>query len=64
MERQFIDPYEIYTVQQLAKLLHLSRQSIYNMRSQGKLLPKPFKVGGAVRYRGEDVIQFIKDQQD
>lgn len=53
----------VYTPEQLAELLQVGKQTIYNKLSLGQRLPKCFRVGSRVRFMGSDVLAFIREQQ-
>ena len=46
-------------VKELSRLLAVSPRTIWRMQSHGKLLP-PIRVGGSVRWRAKDVVQWIE----
>jgi predicted DNA-binding transcriptional regulator AlpA len=62
MDKISLDATKIYTPVELAAILLLATQTIYNKLSKGQDLPKHFRVGTRVRFRGEDVIKFIENQ--
>ncbi|WP_144636092.1 helix-turn-helix domain-containing protein [Bordetella genomosp. 13] len=49
---------------QLATLLGISVQTIYNRRTRGDTLPPCMKVGGMVRYHPEDVRTWLTSQAE
>ncbi len=53
---------QIYTPEQLAALLQVGKQMIYNKLSRGEKLPRCFRVGNRVRFMGSDVVKFIEEQ--
>ena len=48
----------LLTVQQVAKLLQVSPRSVWRLRSAGEI-PEPVKIGGAVRWIGEEIHRWI-----
>lgn len=54
---------QIYTPEQLAALLQVGKQTIYNKLSRGEKLHRCFRVGNRVRFMGSDVVKFIREQQ-
>lgn len=54
---------EIYTAKELAEILQISQQTIYNKISLGQKLPRHFRVGNRVRFQGYEVIKFIEEQK-
>ena len=61
--RQGIVPGRIYTVPELAWILQIGKQTLYNKLSKGENLPKCFRVGNKVRFQGSSILKFIEDQQ-
>ena len=57
-----IVPGAVYNVPELAKLLRIGSQTIYNKLSKGENLPKCFRVGNKVRFRGKEILNFIEEQ--
>lgn len=57
-----IVPGAVYNVPELAKLLKIGSQTVYNKLSKGENLPKCFRVGNKVRFRGKEIISFIEEQ--
>jgi excisionase family DNA binding protein len=53
---------QIYTVPELARELKIGSQTIYNKLSKGESLPKCFRVGNKVRFRGQEILSFIEEQ--
>lgn len=49
---------------QLATLLGISVQTVYNRRTRGDTLPPCLKVGGMVRYRPEEVRLWLTSQAE
>jgi len=49
----------LLTIEQLAKLLQVSTRSVRRFRAAGTI-PAPFVIGGAVRWRVEDVRHWIE----
>lgn len=43
---------------QVAQLLRVSRSTVYGLRTQGKL-PKPIKIGCAVRWKHDEIKQWV-----
>ena len=52
-------PLEIFTVEQLAKLLHLHAITIYRLAKQGKI--PGFKVGGRWRFNRNELERWMRD---
>ena len=52
----------IYTVQELAKIMKIANQTLYNKLSKGEKLPKHFRIGNRVRFTGAAVQEFIMEQ--
>ncbi len=52
----------IYTVPELAKMLKIGEQTLYNKISKGEKLPKCFRIGNRVRFTGAAVQEFIMEQ--
>jgi len=50
---------EFLTMKEVQELLKVSRTAIYSWLNKGKL--KGYKVGGAVRFKREDIEAFIKE---
>jgi len=48
----------VVTAKQLAIMLQVSKRTLFRMRSAGRL-PSPMRVGGIVRWRLEDVQNWI-----
>ncbi|MBX9655581.1 helix-turn-helix domain-containing protein [bacterium] len=55
-ERQ---PSVLMTVHDLGQTLKVSIRSIWRFRRSG-LLPEPIRIGGAIRWRSEDVARWIE----
>ncbi len=53
MKPIFLEANEIYTPAEIADLLKVGTQTIYNKLSIGKGLPEHFRVGSRVRFRGD-----------
>lgn len=51
------------TPRELAAFLGVARHTVYQWRYRGEG-PRGFKVGGAVRYRPEDVEEWLEEQAD
>ncbi|MBP8130251.1 MAG: helix-turn-helix domain-containing protein [Candidatus Hydrogenedentes bacterium] len=51
-------PSELLNVQGVAVMLALSPRSIYRLADAGTL-PRPLKIGGAVRWRRKSIIEFL-----
>lgn len=49
---------------QLAAMLGISVQTIYNRRTRGESMPTCVKLGGLVRYHPEDVRAWLKRQSE
>lgn len=47
-------------VTDLAKILSISPRSVWRLLSAGKML-QPVRIGGAVRWRYEEVLKWIED---
>jgi excisionase family DNA binding protein len=52
---------EIMTIKELAAYLKVTEKSLYRLLSNGKL--PAFKVGGAWRFRREEIDKWIKTQE-
>ncbi len=50
----------LVTSAELAKLLHISTRTLWRMKSSGQL-PDPLRLGGAVRWRMEEIQKWIAD---
>lgn len=50
---------QLLTVDELAALLKVSKRTVFRMRSAHHL-PNPIKVGGGVRWRAEEVQNWIE----
>jgi excisionase family DNA binding protein len=50
----------LISIDELAQLLDLSTRSVWRLRSAGQL-PEPVRLGGAVRWRLDEVKQWIAD---
>ncbi len=48
----------ILTSNELARMLKISMRSLWRLRSAG-LLPAPIQLGGSIRWRANDVFQWI-----
>ncbi|QDU45189.1 Helix-turn-helix domain protein [Symmachiella dynata] len=57
-EQHGFDTSLLLTVEQVAQLLQVSPRSVWRLRSAGDL-PKPVKIGGAVRWIGEELRHWI-----
>lgn len=53
------NPSALITVQELGRLLKMSVRSVWRLRSAGAI-PPPVRIGGAVRWRLEDVARWIE----
>ena len=51
---------EIFTIDEVARLLHLHRMTVYRFAKQGKL--PGFKVGGRWRFRYKDLENWMADR--
>jgi prophage regulatory protein len=49
---------EFLTVEQFAKLLQVSKRTIWRLRSAGQI-PQPIQIGGGVRWRMGDIKNWI-----
>ncbi len=47
------------TAKQLAAILSVSKRTLYRMRSAGQL-PSPLRIGGVVRWRLDEIINWIE----
>lgn len=54
---------KLYTVQEVAGLLGVSPQTIYNWRTQRRG-PRATRVGGFLRYRSADIEAWLKSHRD
>jgi prophage regulatory protein len=50
---------QLLTVEDLAKLLHVSVRTVWRLRRNASL-PRPVKIGGGVRWRISDVRAWIE----
>jgi excisionase family DNA binding protein len=50
----------LLNAQQLAMILDVSQRTIWRLRDTGRL-PRPIRIGGAVRWRRADVEKWIDD---
>jgi excisionase family DNA binding protein len=50
----------LITASKLAALLGISTRTLWRLRSAGRL-PEPVRLGGAVRWRREDIQKWIAD---
>lgn len=55
---------QLLTPRELASLLSLKEQTIYNRHSTGASLPPAVKIGSRLRFRKSDVDQWIADQTE
>jgi len=46
------------TARQLAVMLQVSRRTLWRLRSTGKI-PKPMRVGGIVRWKLDDILEWM-----
>jgi excisionase family DNA binding protein len=53
------DGFGLMTVEDLAKLLHVSVRTVWRLR-RNESLPRPVKIGGGVRWRISDVRAWIE----
>ncbi|MGD9646360.1 MAG: helix-turn-helix transcriptional regulator [Pirellulales bacterium] len=51
---------DLITANELARRLAISKRSLWRLRSAGQL-PEPIRLGGAVRWRLEDIQKWIAD---
>ena len=49
----------LLSAESVARMLQVSVRTLWRLRSSGKL-PKPVKVGGSIRWRADDVHQWIE----
>jgi predicted DNA-binding transcriptional regulator AlpA len=50
----------LITASKLAALLEVSTRTLWRLRSAGRL-PEPVRLGGAVRWRRDDILKWITD---
>jgi excisionase family DNA binding protein len=50
---------KLLTVKEVAEILKVSNQTVYNWTSKGELIP--IKVGGAVRIKEQELNRFLDD---
>ena len=62
MDKSYLEVTKIYTPAELAVVLQVGKQTIYNKLSIGGNLPKHFRIGSRVRFRGSDIVKFIENQ--
>lgn len=48
------------TVKEVAALLAVSTRNVYRLKDAGRI-PKPFKIGGATRWRTEDIQKWLNN---
>lgn len=53
---------EILTIKELANYLRIAEKTAYKFVAEGKI--PGFKVGGAWRFRKDDIVQWINAQKD
>ena len=51
-------PPGLLSAESLASLLQVSVRTVWRLRSSGRL-PRPVRIGGSIRWRAEDVRQWI-----
>ncbi len=56
-----MDNADIFTIKEISLYLKLAEKTAYRLASDGKL--PGFKVGGAWRFRKEEVDRWIKEQE-
>lgn len=56
-----LEKYAFINATQLAKLLGISKRSLYRLKSSGKL-PRHLEFGGSVRWRLDDIREWIEAQ--
>lgn len=54
-----LDEVRLLTAERLAALLGISTRTLWRLRSAGRL-PRPIKLGGSVRWRGDVVRRWIE----
>ena len=50
----------LLSAENLAKMLDVSVRTLWRLRSSGKL-PRPVKIGGSVRWRADEVREWIAE---
>jgi excisionase family DNA binding protein len=55
-----IEEYQLIRVNEVARLLAISRRTLERLVSAGKL-PRPIKIGGCSRFRHSDIIAYIEN---
>lgn len=58
MTNESVEP-ALLTVRDIAKLLQVSIRQVWRLRSAG-LLPKPIRIGSAVRWTSASIKEFIE----
>ena len=53
----------LYTTDQLAELLGLSKRTLCYRQANGESLPRHVRIGRSVRYRKQDIEQWLDDLQ-
>ena len=53
-------PRDLISADELARRLAISKRSLWRLRSAGEL-PQPIRLGGAIRWRLEDITKWIAD---
>ena len=56
-----IEPQDFYTMSQIATLLDLNEMALYRFAKKGEL--PSHKLGGMVRFRGEDIEGFVRKRR-
>ena len=52
---------EILTIREVAEYLKLAEKTVYRIAAEGKI--PGFKVGGAWRFRKDEILRWIADQE-
>ena len=51
---------ELLTIEQVARLLNVSKSLVYRLKDEGKL--RSYRIGkGAIRFRTEDVLSYLEE---
>lgn len=64
MSESITRPPGFLTAKDLSSQTGLSVGTIYRKRSMGESLPKALKIGGAVRWRQQDVDLWLEEQME
>lgn len=54
---------EFYSIAETAEILKVTTQSLRNMMSQNKPVPKRFRFGKRVLFKGSDILYFAEERR-